>query len=316
MDSTPSRATHTNADVIELSPLLSSLGFTSGNQPSLLVPVTEQQKLQIRQALGPGPPSEVLVKSVRGKNSSGAMLFDTVNRENMQTLKPGEWLSDPVVNHFFKHALKGIDQLLCSNDSSRRASLFFSSFFLQKAFDEQSAKASRRGKFRYNLISKWIKEGIDLFEMEHLFFPYNYNQAHWGLAVVFVQQRCINWYDSLGWVKEGRMEGLLELMEYEWVGLGYEDEYGDFNSSDWKLQVVDVPRQIGGTSRVLHFSIDISFSHNCRSVCLQMMTVVYTSACLHTSYCTDILSTLTRSSSTSVVTEFVLRYLMDQPHRL
>ena len=246
MDYTPPRGHASAVHEMDLSPLFSQLGFTSINETSLFVTLTEEQQTKIADALGPGQASDVLVRTVRGRNTKGDYLYESVTRESIQTLEPGKMLNDSVVNYFFKYTLNWIDKKLCSKDCTRGRSLFLTSFFLQNAFNEKSL-TQQQGKFCYTTICKWIK--VNVFDMEHIFVPYNYDQVHWGLAVIFVQKKCINWYDSLSWYEEGRMEGLLEFMEHEWIGYGYDVQYEPFKSSLWKLHKVKAPQQTGGKSQ-------------------------------------------------------------------
>ncbi len=71
------------------------------------------------------PCSEILV-------SQGG---DFVQRGSMQTLRPGIWLNDKVINYILKNCLKRRDIKICAKEPGRRWSHFFNSFFVQTMFD-------------------------------------------------------------------------------------------------------------------------------------------------------------------------------------
>ncbi len=56
----------------------------------------------------------------------------------MQTLRPGQWLGDEVINHLQKNCLARRDEKLCAKEPGRRRSHFFNSFFMQTMFDEKN----------------------------------------------------------------------------------------------------------------------------------------------------------------------------------
>jgi hypothetical protein len=71
--------------------------------------------------MGKGSPLEILA-SHEG---------DSVKRKSMQTLRPGIWLNDEVINYFLKNCLKNRDIKKCAKEQGRRRSHFFNSFFVQ-----------------------------------------------------------------------------------------------------------------------------------------------------------------------------------------
>jgi hypothetical protein len=81
-----------------------------------------------------------------GKGSATEILAsqdgDSVQRGSMQTLRPGIWLNDEVINYFLKNCLKSHDIKICAKEPGRIRSHFFNSFFVQTMFDEKN----RNGK--------------------------------------------------------------------------------------------------------------------------------------------------------------------------
>lgn len=69
-----------------------------------------------------------------------------------------------------------------------------------------------------------------MFEKDKIFFPINIHNTHWTLAVAFVQQRVIRYYDSMGgagkhytsalvnfFVDEAKSRKGIDMKESEWT---------------------------------------------------------------------------------------------------
>jgi sentrin-specific protease 1 len=48
----------------------------------------------------------------------------------------------------------------------------------------------------YEDVCRWTSR-IDIFELDKVFIPIDISQTHWTLAVVFIQQKEIHYYDSM-----------------------------------------------------------------------------------------------------------------------
>lgn len=105
----------------------------------LLRDLTPEEQELVREALhSVGPEDDVAAKSDT----------DFVTRKNMQTLQPGAWLSDEVI-HFFLAMLAKRDEELCREDSDRKRSHFFKSFFMTKLTNEGHQNPSISGTYEY-----------------------------------------------------------------------------------------------------------------------------------------------------------------------
>ena len=72
-------------------------------------PLTLKEQTVVTNAIkGIGPPTEILAKQ-------GA---DSVQRGSMQTLRPGQWLNDEVINYFLKNCLARRDEKMCARDTA------------------------------------------------------------------------------------------------------------------------------------------------------------------------------------------------------
>lgn len=162
---------------------------------SLLRPLTEEQQEVVDDAIyGIGPTSETMAQVDN----------DIVVRESMQRLRPGQWLNDEVI-HYFLIMLGKRDEELCAQDSSRLRCHFFKSFFMTKILNEGHANPNVDGTYEYRNVKRWSKKvpGKDIFNLDKIIFPINQGNAHWICGVVFMQEKRIQMYDSLG--GDGRM---------------------------------------------------------------------------------------------------------------
>ena len=139
---------------------------------------------------GKGSPLEILASQAGDSNQRGSM----------QTLRPGIWLNDEVINYFLKNCLKSRDIKICAKEPGRRRLHFFNSFFVQKLFDEKNRNRKLRGIYNYENVKGWSVKvpGKDIFNLKYIFCPINLNNIHWTVAVIFMEAKRIQYYDSMG----------------------------------------------------------------------------------------------------------------------
>ena len=172
---------------------------------NLLRPLTEDEMVIVRDAMyGDGPEADQIA-------STGT---DSVQRSSMRKLRPGEWLNDEVI-HFFYKMLAKRDKSLCANavGQKRRRCHYFKSFFFTKLFDEGDTN-----KYRYASVERWSEEvpGKDIFELDKIFFACNIRSTHWTCAVIFMQKKRIQFYDSMGKDGQHYCKGLMQYLKDEW----------------------------------------------------------------------------------------------------
>eukprot|EP01133_Synstelium_polycarpum_P019667 gene19667-23552_t len=105
----------------------------------------------------------------------------TLNLAHIWTLRPGEWLSDEVIN--FKMALldarrneeQSVDYPRC---------YFFSTFFYPKLLDF------------YDLVKRWTKN-VDIFSYQKIIIPVHVGHNHWTLAIINLKDQRLEYFDSL-----------------------------------------------------------------------------------------------------------------------
>jgi hypothetical protein len=203
----------------------------------LMRPLTsEERDVVIGATRGIGPPKEILA-------SQDA---DSVHRGSMHTLRPGQWLNDEVINYFLKICLAKRDKKLCAREPGRRRSYFFNSFFMQTIFDEKNNDPNLRRRYNFENVRRWSKKvpGKDIFNLKYIIYPINLDNMHWTSAVIFMEEKKIQYYDSLGGTRWSKLIGLLEYVKDE-----YRAKNGkDMDVSDWKLVSCSkgTPRQRNG----------------------------------------------------------------------
>ena len=156
----------------------------------LMRPLTGEEEQIVHKAMYDiGPTNEVVAQ----------VGPDSVQRGSMHTLQPGTWLNDEVI-HYFYVMLSKRDEEMCQRDPKRKRSHFFKSFFMTKLLNEGNADPSMDGRYEYRQVKRWSKKvpGKDIFALDKIFFPINEQRMHWLCAVVYMTEKRIQVYDSMG----------------------------------------------------------------------------------------------------------------------
>jgi Ulp1 family protease len=96
---------------------------------------------------------------------------------------------------------------------------------VQKLFDEKNRNRKLRGIYNYKNVNGWSVKvpGKDIFNLKYIFCPINLNNIHWTVAVIFMEAKRIQYYDSMGRTEMAKLEGLLQYVKDEyWVKNGKE----------------------------------------------------------------------------------------------
>lgn len=124
-------------------------------------------------------------------------------------------------------------------------SYYFNSFFMRSLFDEKNTNPSKCGEYNYFNVNSWSARvpGKDIFSLRYIFCPININDAHWTCAVIFMEDKKICYYDSLGGTNWIKLQGLLEYLKDEHKSKKGRDMEG---VEEWELVGCDpkvVPQQ-------------------------------------------------------------------------
>lgn len=152
-------------------------------------PLTDEEDLRVDDAQR-GNPRNVLITKV----------FQTMGEQeltckDLQTLLPGQWLNDEVVN--FTMALLQDRELERAREagSSTPRTHFFNSFFYAKLY-------STNRTYDYNSVRRWTTTkklgGYSVLDCDRIVVPINQNNMHWVLSVINVKEQTVEHYDSMG----------------------------------------------------------------------------------------------------------------------
>lgn len=162
---------------------------------SLLRAFTPQEESIIAEEIyGSGPDNEVV----------HAIGSDSVQRGSMSRLKPCTWLNDEVIHYYLCVLLSKRDEEMCKLDPSLKRSHFFKSFFMTKLLLSED-------------MYGWSNHvpGKDIFNLDKIFFPVNQGETHWICAVVFMQEKRIQMYDSCGGPGMHYLENIFRYLKDE-----------------------------------------------------------------------------------------------------
>jgi len=199
---------------------------------NLLRPLSDEEHNRVEQALyGPGPLEEKLATSAT----------DSVQRKSIHTLRPGKWLNDEVIHYFYSMLAKR-DEALSAANPGRKRSHFFMSFFFTKLFDEGATN-----EYRYSNVKRWSKKvpGKDIFALDKICVACNVLQTHWTCVVIFMQEKRIQFYDSMRGDGYHYSDGLLQYLKDEWAA----KKGGELPDADkWRIVGAEtgIPRQLNG----------------------------------------------------------------------
>jgi sentrin-specific protease 1 len=110
---------------------------------------------------------------------------------------------------------------------------FFNSFFVQTMFNLKNNDLNLRRRYNYENVRRWSKKvpSKDIFKLKYTFCPINLDNRHWTLAVIFMEEKKFQYYDSNGCTGWTKLEGLLKYVKDE-----YRAKNGrETDVADWKL---------------------------------------------------------------------------------
>ena len=93
----------------------------------------------------------------------------------------------------------------------------FNSFFFQAMFDEKNTDPVKMGRYNYEKVRRWSSKvpGNDIFNLTYIICPVNLDNVHWTVAVIFMETKRIQWYDSEGGTDKKKLHGLLQYLKDE-----------------------------------------------------------------------------------------------------
>ena len=100
------------------------------------------------------------------------------------------------------------------------------------------------GKYQYSNVKRWSRNipGNDIFQLDKIFVPINIRQYHWTCVVIYMQKKCIKYYDAKHGNGDHYLNYLFRYLQDEWKDKkGYELP----NKEDWVLDSTSdgIPKQ-------------------------------------------------------------------------
>jgi hypothetical protein len=112
---------------------------------------------------------------------------------NIESLRPGRWLNDTIINRYFM-VLQKRDVLSSryGNQSGGRT-VYFKSFFMSYLLNIGHINPKLNGVYLYDRVKTWTKSnlpaGDDLFKFSKLIIAINISNVHWICAAVFMEEK-------------------------------------------------------------------------------------------------------------------------------
>ena len=77
--------------------------------------------------------------------------------------------------------------------------------------------SEKDGVYEYKNVKRWSKKvpGKDIFNLDKIFFPINVGRMHWVCAVAFIQEKRIQFYDSMGADGRAYLEHIFRYLQDE-----------------------------------------------------------------------------------------------------
>jgi sentrin-specific protease 1 len=235
--SNPNRRSHTTNTIRNNNDEVSDVRSRPASINFCMRPLTDEESDIVNEATeGIGDETQILA----------TLDANTVQRGSMRTLRQGKWLNDEVINYYLKLLIKR-DEIICAQQSGRRRSHIFNSFFTQYMFDEMNNNPTLRGKYNYKNIKRWSKKvpGKDIFNLKYILCPINVHNKHWTLGVIYMEDKRIRYFDSTGGTDRAKLKGLLQFVIDEYKA---KNDGKEMNVSEWELVscTSDTPKQNDG----------------------------------------------------------------------
>ncbi|MCO5591777.1 hypothetical protein L7F22_045769 [Adiantum nelumboides] len=194
--------------------------------PAALIPLSEEEEEEVRQALSGANRCEVLVQHEPSNID--------LSRETLQCLKPGAWLNDEVINLYLE---------LLKEREYREKNLYLKCHFFNTFFFNKLYKDART--YDYKAVRRWTSQkklGYSLLECDKIFIPIH-QEIHWCLAVINLREKKLQYLDSLKGQDLNVLQALARYIRDEAKDKGAET----VDTSSWKLDCPkDIPEQLNG----------------------------------------------------------------------
>jgi sentrin-specific protease 1 len=169
----------------------------------------------------------------------GGVDNDTVSRHSLDTLNPGKWLNDEIINAATTIYSEYMSQKRKTGVGSVPVMKAFSNIFYTK-LDQNDYKDAKTGG--WDSVKRWANKkkiaGKSFLDCKLVLAPCNVGGNHWTLLAFWPSQRVVEYYDSF----DGPEHRPLYLAKKYLTG-----ELGKhFNESEWSFRKGKSPAQTNG----------------------------------------------------------------------
>ncbi|XP_054001163.1 sentrin-specific protease 1-like [Hylaeus anthracinus] len=185
-------------------------------EPDETLPTLTKQMLQdVKNALFPRPPDEVLVEGFGLR----------ITRKDIHTLADLNWLNDEVINFYMNLLIAR-----SSNDKYPKVHAM-NTFFYPKLVTGGHAS-----------LKRWTRK-IDIFAQDLVVVPVHLG-VHWCMSIIDFRDKSIRYYDSMCGSNSQCLSALRQYLEDE----SLDKKKQHYDTSNWKLECVkNIPQQMNGS---------------------------------------------------------------------
>ncbi|PVD30722.1 hypothetical protein C0Q70_09997 [Pomacea canaliculata] len=177
--------------------------------------LTEEMERVINKAFDGGPPTQILSEAFRLQ----------IRRSDIATLHGLNWLNDEVINFYMNLLMERGQQ------QGFPKVYAFNTFFYPKLTSGGHAA-----------VKRWTRR-IDIFSHHYLIMPVHLG-VHWCLCVVFMKDKKICYYDSMG----GNNDQCLNAVRQYLYDESKEKRNVELDLSEWTTEIIkDIPQQMNGS---------------------------------------------------------------------
>ncbi|KAL8580449.1 hypothetical protein ACOMHN_001218 [Nucella lapillus] len=195
--------------------VIEELPLPEVQQEKPLPELTEAMLKEVRSALANGNPGQVLSEGFRLQ----------LTRADLATLRGLNWLNDEVIN-FYMNMLMGRGE-----QQGFEKAYAFNTFFYPKLLSGG-----------HDAVKRWTRR-VDVFAHSYLIIPVHLG-VHWCLCMVFIKDKKICYYDSMG----GNNNQCLNAVRQYLADESMQKRNVRLDLSEWTSEIVkDLPQQMNGS---------------------------------------------------------------------
>lgn len=194
-------------------------------------PLTDEQLGKVVELINRKDPQKLL-----SGEESDEKLIEKYNlpiyHKHIHTLRwnPPKWLNDQVINFYLEMICERND----GDDNLLKVHTMSTDF----------ANKLRESAYEYDSVKRWAK--IDIFAKDIVLIPVNMNGNHWCMAIIYMGDKTIKYYDSKGGKNPDFLMKLFKYLEaeFKYKNMKYRSPTDPFDETVWRLENVQgIPQQ-------------------------------------------------------------------------